>query len=135
MQGQVHVCMNTGSGSFFDIFKHASIKSYPKHVPTFPKVSGFHINSSRSKTQAFTLSKNGLKWKIKEKLKNDKSLKSLLIQSLHPLKDVNEGDSFSLTTPFQPVRLKGSLESMLEVFLDFSAMEKIRELGEGESFR
>ena len=83
MQARVHVCMNTDSGSFFDIFKHALIKTYPKQVSTPPKVSGFHLNSSHSKTQAFMLSNNGRS----NKLKNDKSLKNLLIQSLHPLKD------------------------------------------------
>ena len=33
------------------------------------------------------MSKNGLKWKIKQKLENEKSLKNLLIQSSCPLKD------------------------------------------------
>ena len=32
------------------------------------------------------MSKNRLKWKIKEKLENEKSLKNLLILSLHLLK-------------------------------------------------
>ena len=33
------------------------------------------------------MAKKILKWKIKGKLENEKSLKNLLIQSLHPLKD------------------------------------------------
>ena len=49
--------MNIDSGSFFDIFKHALIKTHPKHIPTPPKVLDFHLNPSHSKTQAFTCSK------------------------------------------------------------------------------
>jgi len=29
------------------------IKTHPKHVPTRPKASGFHLNPSHNKTQAF----------------------------------------------------------------------------------
>ena len=42
---------------FFDIFDHLLIKTHPKYVPTPPKVSGFHLNPSYNKTQAFTCPK------------------------------------------------------------------------------
>ena len=72
---------------FFDIFDHLLIKTHPKYVPTPPKVSGFHLNPSYNKTQAFTCPKKKKKWKIRAKLKNEKSLKNLPIQHLHSLKD------------------------------------------------
>ena len=53
-QARVRVRMNQDREVFFDIFKHISIKTYHKHVPTLPKVSGFHLNPSHSKTQVFT---------------------------------------------------------------------------------
>ena len=53
-QAQVRIRMNTDNGSFFDIFEYPSIKNHPKHVPTQPKVLGFHLNPSHSKTQEFT---------------------------------------------------------------------------------
>jgi len=49
--------MNTDSESFFDIFKHTSIKTHSKHVPTPPKVSGFHLNSSHSKPKHLLVQK------------------------------------------------------------------------------
>ena len=49
--------MNPDREVFFDIFKHILIKNRPKCVPTPPKVSGFHLNPSHSKTQAFTYPK------------------------------------------------------------------------------
>ena len=54
MQAQVRLCMNTDNGLFLDIFEYPSIKTHPKHVPTQPKVLGFHLNPSHRKTQAFT---------------------------------------------------------------------------------
>ena len=38
----------------FDIFKHISSKINPKHVPTPPNVSSFHLKSSHNKTQTVT---------------------------------------------------------------------------------
>ena len=49
-QAQILVHINTYRESFLDIFKHVSIKTHPKHVPTPPKVSGFHLNRSCSET-------------------------------------------------------------------------------------
>ena len=65
-----------------------STKTQPKHVPTPPKVSGFHLNLSHSKTQAFTSLKTYQNGRSKEKLNNKKSLKNLLIRSLHSPKGV-----------------------------------------------
>ena len=39
---------------FFDIFKEVSSKINHRHIPTPPKMSGFHLNPSNSKTQSFT---------------------------------------------------------------------------------
>ena len=49
-QASLHVSINLDIEVFFDIFKNISIKSHPKHIPTPPKVSGFHLNLSHSKT-------------------------------------------------------------------------------------
>ena len=76
--------MNTDSVLFFDIFKYASIKTHPKHALTSLKASGFYLNPSHSKTQAFTCLKTYLNGRSKE---NEKILKNLLIRSLHLLKD------------------------------------------------
>jgi len=60
------------------------------------------------------MSKNGLKQKIKGKWEKFEKLTNLV---LTPSKRwscglyINRGDSFSLTAPFQHVRLKASLES------------------------
>ena len=54
-QAQTYACRNEHRRVFFDFFKFFSIKTQPKHVPTPPKVSGFHLNPSHNKTQAFTL--------------------------------------------------------------------------------
>jgi len=53
-QAQVLICMNPYRKVFFHISNHISTKTHPKHVPTPSKVSGFHVNSSHNKTQAFT---------------------------------------------------------------------------------
>ena len=92
-----------------------STKPWPKHVPTPPRVSDFHLNPSQSKTQAFTSLKMDWNERSKEKLKNKKSLKDLLIRPLHPLKGVVviyklREESLSLTAPFQQVRWKASAE-------------------------
>ena len=47
---------------------------------------------------------------------------------------VNEGGSFSLTAPFQRVRLNTSLEMSQELFLDLGAM-KMRKFGREKEFR
>ena len=57
MQAPACVCTNIDSGSLFDIFKHALIKTHPKHIPTPSKVLGFHLNPSLNKIQAFTFPK------------------------------------------------------------------------------
>ena len=54
MQARILVHMNQRREVFFDIFKHISTKIHPKYIPTSPKVSGFHLNPSYNKTQAFT---------------------------------------------------------------------------------
>ena len=94
-QEQTCVCMNTGCTRrnehrrvFFDLFKFFSIKTQPKHVPTPPKVSCFLLNPSHSKTQAFTSLKTYQNGRSKEKWENEKSLKNLLIRSLHSPKGV-----------------------------------------------
>ena len=48
MQARVRLRMNIDSGLFVDIFKHALIKIHLKHVPTLPKVSGFHLRTKFS---------------------------------------------------------------------------------------
>ena len=51
---------------FFDILNQLLIKIHPKHVPTPPKVLGFHLNPSHNKTQAFSSPKIDLNGRSKE---------------------------------------------------------------------
>ena len=52
---------------FFNISKRLLIKNHPKHALAPPKVSGFHLNLSHNKTQAFTSLKQ---IKLKDQSKN-----------------------------------------------------------------
>ena len=71
-QTRVLIHMNPRKEVFFNIFKHISTKTHPKHLHTPLKVSDFHLKLSHSKTQAFKSPKKRLKWKIKGKLENEK---------------------------------------------------------------
>ena len=50
MQVNIRIRMSIDRKVFFDIFKHILIKTHPRYIPTPPKVSGFHLDLSHSKT-------------------------------------------------------------------------------------
>ena len=60
--------------------------THPKHVPTPPKTTGFHLDPSPKKTQAFTSPKMNQNRRSKAKIENEKSLKNLPIRYVHHLK-------------------------------------------------
>ena len=71
-QAQTYARKNEHKRVFFYFFKVFSIKTHPKHVLAPPKVSSFYLNTSHSKTQAFTslkIDQNGIskEWLEKEK--------------------------------------------------------------------
>ena len=51
-------------------------QNHPKHVPTPPRTSEFHLDPSHNKTQAFTSPKMDLNRRLEAKLENEKSLKT-----------------------------------------------------------
>ena len=110
----------------FNIFKHISSKINPKHVPTPPNVSGFHLNPSYNKTQAFTWPKTYQNERSMRNLKMRKVWKTyrLVIRMWFFGRYVNEGGgSINLTTPLQQVRKNASEKRTYEVFLALGAIE------------
>ena len=85
-QADTRVHVNPDREVFFDIFKHISIKSRPKHVPTPPENVRFSSKPIVQQNPSICMSKNILNWKIKAKLENEKSLKNLPIRSMHSLR-------------------------------------------------
>ena len=74
-QADIHVRISTDREVFFEIFNHLLIKTHPKHVSTPLKVSGFHLDRPTTNPSIY-MSKKKLKWNIKVKLENEKSLKN-----------------------------------------------------------
>lgn len=97
-QAQTCACKNAYKRSFLDIFKFFSTRTHRKHVPTPPKVLGFHLNSSYNKTCAFTNLKIDQNGRSKEKLESGKNSP---IWPLHPQKD-GVGIYRSRKSPIQP---------------------------------
>ena len=71
----------------FQNFQLFSIKIHLKHVPTPPKMLGFHLNPSCNKTQAFISLKAHQNRRSKKNLEMRKVWENIPIQPLHPLKD------------------------------------------------